>query len=173
MELPACRRNSFTLGWNSTLQTCSALSFIFSNPWHSTQGMARPHVHCQSHKNGQIWRKNSFCLTNVDWTPYLQDATTVWDLGVKKSIKKTLLSFSQCTSHTTLGPHVSPNIGNQSRMNVRLLAKVQKQWNVDWTPLLEDGTPLEKTRSAGMFIFTAHQESSQGQAWVLVHCPGC
>ena len=30
---------------------------------------------------------------NVDGTPNLQDATTVWDLGVKKSIKKRSVSF--------------------------------------------------------------------------------
>ena len=33
----------------------------------------------------------SLAQPNVDGTPNLQDTTTVWDLGVKKSRKKTLL----------------------------------------------------------------------------------
>ena len=85
----------------------------------------------------------SLAQPNLDGTPNLQDTTTVWDLGVKKT-ENNAVTYSKRSSLWTMGPSSASNSDPASRTNIGQQAKLPTQAKEDGTPFLEDETPLAK-----------------------------
>ena len=106
---------------------------------------------------------------NVDGTPNLQDRTTIWDLGVKKSIKKRGVSFKMhqpLASVTIFSIKHRDNVQKQYKTacwaassSICRRNSFSGRWN-----------SLREACSAHSFFFLDQCQSTQGMASGQVHC---